>query len=590
MTSPRYERFSRSHHWLPIGTEVPPAPPGAAFARACAGAVTRYWEIGLATGGVDPAREVVVLEPEAGSGQFTWQMLEALRESLAVSLCAGLQMRYVACTGDRTRAEALARHLASRGRESGLETAVWRAGREAPEADGVALDLSGNPLVILAHRYFGGLVQDLFRRRRGHLFEGLLAQRARNQPLAYRWRGIAAADWLPTAWRTLLEGDDASPPILFPSGALYRLDQLAQLAQRRYLLLAVDRDAADAPLPRSWPENRRLPVDFARLAAHQSKLGAQVWNGWRGEEGARALVILRDDANPARRETLAAVVASLREQAPDDHLHLAAILRAAAPALEPDRILALLRLSGFEPQVLEAGIERLIGAAPTWDEALREAWRNALSRVWALHLPHAGQGTLGPHLADLAMALGYWGLAKSVLRLEAALRSPPADCLFRLAQCELETGDEAAALAHAEQSLGLAATAACRDLRDRLLARRRTGDVLPWPRGELAPEGDLRLLSTRAGEWEVRHECWGLLATAVCRLEADAARFQLCWRSPQALPEDRAGTVRLLTRAARAAGATRCEVAMAGLGACRTLESSAANRPQRPIFRRFLAP
>ncbi len=568
--APDYERFSRSHHWLPAGgAEADQDPPCAAFALACARAITRYWEIGLAAGGIDPARAVVVLEPEAGNGLFTWRMLEALRESLADSLCAGLRMRYIACAADGARAAALARRLAGQAREGVPETAVWRAGSDAPVTGDGPVDLSGNPPVILAHRYFGGLVQDLFRRRHGHLFEGLLAQRARGERLGYRWRGIAAADWLPVAWREVLAPGDDAAPILFPSGALRSLDRLARLARRRYFLLAVDQDGGPAP-PRAWPANSRLPVDFACLAAYQASLGAQVWNGWRGVDGQRALAILRDDRNPARQETLTAVVACLRERAPDDHLHLAAILRAAAHALEPDRILALLRLSGFDPRVLEAGLDALGRDPAGWDAAPRQDARAALARVWANHLPRAGEGTLGPRLADLAMALGYWGLAKSVLRLEAASRARPAACLLRLARCEAETGATAQALAHAEEAArGAAEPELAREiaiLRERLASRLRAWADLPWYRPELAVDGDLRVEPSTPGAPRallLLHECWGKLGTLDFQVADGTVRFRLQRLGNPAEAADLATLPRLLAPLARALGAACFEVEMA---------------------------
>lgn len=576
-----YERFSRSHHWLPTATQAAPLPPpGAAFARACASAIARYWEIGLAAGGIDPGREVVVLEPEAGGGQFTWQMLDALRERLADSLCAGLQMRYIACAADGARADVLARHLASRAREGVLDVAVWRHGRDCPEShgNGGPVDFSGNPPVILARHYFSGLVQELFRRRRGHLFEGLLAQRARGERLAYRWRGINAADWLPVAWRAVLAPADDAAPALFPSGALHSLDRLARLARRRYLLLAVDEDAAAAPLPRAWPANRHLPIDFACLAAYQASLGAQVWNGWPVQDGPRVQAILRDDRNPARQGTLDAVVACLRESAPDDHLHLAAILRAGGHALPPARILALLRLSGFDPLVLEAGIEVLAETAATWDEALKQSGRAALARVWANHLPRAGRGPLGPRLADLARALGYWGLAKSVLRMEAATRAQPAACLLRLARCEVATGATAEALAHVEEALRGTPDAQPRGeliaLREQLAARLRAWAELPWYRPAHALEGDIRIEPESvepvpAGEPAtllLLHECWGRLGTVDFRVVAGRAWFRLRFDGIHGDEDDVAAALRLFARLARTAGAEHCEVEMARRG------------------------
>lgn len=570
-----YERFSRSHHWLPgAGPEMPPDLPSAAFSHACARAVTRYWEIGLAAGSIDPAREVVVLEPDAGGGHFTWLMLAALRESLADSLCAGLQMRYIACVPDGARADALARRLAGLAREITLETAVWRTGGDGPcsRLHGGDLDLSGNPPAILAHHYFGGLVQDLFRRRRGRLFEGLLDQRARSAPLAYRWRGIEAADWLPAAWRELLAPMDGAAPVLFPSGALRSLDRLAHLARRRFLLLAVDWDGDGAPPPRVWPANRRLPVDFACLGAYQAGQGAQVWSGWRGAERLRTLAVLRDDANPARRETLNAVVSGLREAAPDDHLHLAAILRAAAHVLEPARILALVRLSGFDPGVLEAGLDALERDPAGWDEPTRQDARAALTRVWANHLPRAGQGDLGPRLAELAMALGYWGLAKSVLRMETASRARAAHCLFRLAACEAETGETREALAHVEEALrGLgegAATDAARALRDRLAGRLRAWADLPWYHPERAREGDLRIEPTAGGPGALTlvHECWGRLGTLDARIADRVANFHLHLAPEHGEALDPSALTRLLAASARGLGATGMTIESAAPG------------------------
>jgi hypothetical protein len=431
-----------------------------------------------------------------------------------------------------------------------LEIAAWRGGY--PVGGNGPIRLTGNPPVILAHRYFGGLAQDLFRRRRGQLFEGLLAQRSHGR-LCYRWRGVKEADWLPSTWRQLLCADEA--PALFPSGALACLERLAELAGRRYLLLLADRDGAARP--RDWPSEQRLPLDFSRIAAHQSGLGAQVWEGWQAG-GLKVQVILRDDGNPARPETLAAITAGLLSSLPDDHQHLSAIVRAARP--QPLRVLALLRLSGFDPRVMQAGLDFLRDAA-TWDEALRRDWRTALVRVWSQHIANAGRGELGPRLADLAMDLGYWGLAKSVLRLESARRARPAACLIQLARCEEATGASTQALAYAETARRHADSPALRResaaLCERLAERLRRFAELSWYRPEAASEGDLRAEPEveKPGELALFHECWGRVGSVAFSLEGGTARF--CLQMKQDEPE----VSRLLARLAQAVGASEVVLA-----------------------------
>lgn len=527
---PGFERFSRSHHWLAGAGPAGTAPPAMAFVGACARAVVRYWEIGLAAGSVDAAAEVLVLEPDAGSGRFTWMMHAALEEALADSLAAGLQVRYLACSGDRARGERLARHLAHSDGGIHLESVLWRPGEPAPAATDAAdaPDFAANPVTVLAHGYFGGLVQDLFRHRRGRLFEGLLAQRPRDEPLCYRWRGIDAAGWLPAPWRALLEGPGGDAPRLFPSGALHSLDRLARLCRDRYLLLAVERDAGVAPPPRHWPANRRLPVDLACLADYQARQGAQAWQGWHGEDGTRVLALLRDAANPARRETLDVVTAGLRDAAPDDHRHLAALLRAAAHALEPARVLAVTRLSGFDPAVLAAGMDALERAPLPWDAAARRDALGVLARVWAHHLPSAGRGDLGPRLARLAAALELWGLAKSVARMEAASRERAGDCLLILARCEAETGETHTALANAQAALAQGGGEPARRLRDRLAARVRAWADLSWYRPEAAVAGELRIEpDAEPPGLRILHESRGLLARADFRVGSGIAHFRL---------------------------------------------------------------
>lgn len=318
--------------------------PGAAFIAAWAGAISRFWELGLAAGRIDPAREVVVLEADAGDGQLAWRLHEALGEQMGRTLAAGLHIRQFACAPTAARAAALREHLGWRG----MEALHWPGGG-MPE-------VAGNPLVILACRYFAG-------------------------------RGGAA------------------------------LEPLSLLARGRYLLLAAEPEAALPP-----PEP-----------------GALAWRGRAGAGDLASAAYLRDQPEPAREETLAAIVAGLEGHQPRDHRALARLLRAARP-LEPAAVLTALRLSGFDPRVLVAGLDALEERPAPTQDPLRLAWREALARVWQRQMPRAGRDDLGPRLARLAMAWGHWDLAAAIWRLEAASRSRPGGCLRQLERCRRHAG------------------------------------------------------------------------------------------------------------------------------------------------------
>ena len=117
--------------------------------------------------------------------------------------------------------------------------------------------------------------------------------------------------------------------------------------------------------------------------------------------------------------------------------------------------LVLLRHSQYDPAVLAAGcpaLHRSLLASPDCD---REAWAEALGRVWANHLPTAKGAPLHSDVAACAMQIADWPLAKRILRRAMLACGESAKDLALLAWCELQTGQLDVAQGHAERAIAL---------------------------------------------------------------------------------------------------------------------------------------
>ncbi|HET8645783.1 MAG TPA: hypothetical protein VFO85_09860, partial [Vicinamibacteria bacterium] len=237
------------------------------FARGMARVVLGFLrDLAAAPQGLDRALPLDVLELAAGSGQFAFSFLRALRELKdAVPGLAPLRVRYVMTDFAQSNVSAWRRHERLRPfvDEGLLDFALFdlERDREVRLLESGRPLAAGNPLVVLANYAFDSTRQDCFRVQGGVLVQELVTTLVAGEGafdlsdpgLLERIRLRFQATSMPAAYyddplsNRVLEGyrqrlEDTT--LLFPVGAIECLRRLIDLSGGRLFLLCGDKGAA----------------------------------------------------------------------------------------------------------------------------------------------------------------------------------------------------------------------------------------------------------------------------------------------------------------------------------------------------------
>jgi RimJ/RimL family protein N-acetyltransferase len=503
-------------------------------AAAWANAILQFWEDGLACGEIDVANPLDVLDLAGGDIATVWVMLRALL-SRCDKRRVPVRIRYLVVAPRRALLEPVRRHaaLAPSLAQGVLVPLLWNPERGDPcllSPTGRTPWQPANPVVVVAHDLWRQLPQRLFAVHYGKLLEadptgrkavvrvdpGPIADTSQPrmpgvedsamvrsfntdsstpesstlQPSSAQSTAQPETPWH-AAFASILAEQIGQPvdsflarfnsvPLPVPSGALELIERLAVRCSKGYLMLASapgfasdralrllsfadalsDRDKGIAP-----------PVNFILTAERHAALGASTWQS--DLQGGRAIqVALRTRSPESAPQRLADTVAAMAGAGVADAAGMLEAMRGLrGPCL--DARLALIRASLHDPQVLSAGIGATVEGLRSGQNVVREAWVTALKAVWENHLPQAGGPAMHREIAQAAMQVGAWSLARLALRSGiAAQGSTPAD-LAHLAWCDARTGALEDAEAQARRAVAASpedptAREALRRIRERL--------------------------------------------------------------------------------------------------------------------------
>lgn len=449
---------------------------------------------------LDPGQPLHVVELGAGAGRLGYHFLEQLRPALGLPLLSGPGLRYVMTDFADSLVAPLREHprLAPWVAEGRLDFARFDA--EAPEP--LQLQVSGavlgpeptaNPLIVIANYVFDSLPQDLFRTVGGALEEGLvtlespdegdrddpaLLGRLRSEPSFVPlgetpYYGEPELDRILDGYRSGL--DDTC--VTFPVVALRCLRFLRRLAGGRLLVLSADKGYVhpEALLSRGVPGfsvhgSVSMSVNYHAVAELFRGAGGAAFHARRRQSSLRvcAFASLPEAALP---ETRYAAHEALEVQGPDDFFSLKKGVETAYDLLAAEPLLALLRLSGCDANLLLRMLPRWLALLPETDEATRQELCRVARRAWEMYLP------LG-ETEDLAFAIGLlfanmdrYAEALDFFERSAALSGPAVETLFNVALCRARLHQLRPALEAVEEALRLEpGYAEARNLRLRLEA------------------------------------------------------------------------------------------------------------------------
>ena len=412
-----------------------------ALADAWADTILDAWFAARASGALDPAQPLMILDLAPGQGRLAVQVLRRLQQRLTLLGCADWCVRYCALAASREARDMLRGHPALQAFFTlGWFSVIshWPAGQRQ------------NPVVVVSLGNLGTHISQLYAVHYGRIFSGSVAARSSGQDgveLDYRWQEAVVPASL-HEWLEHYAGRLNTAPLLIAPETLQQMDAIAALAGGRYLLLAVDlgavseqqlREHAMCP-PTLWRAGaNRLPVNFELIGLYQRRHGAQTRNliladgGW-VVHAALSNWPLEIDALMSR-----------LTGAHPDHL---ALQRSGANLnlTDPASVLAALRAANYDPCLLQAALHSLIETPPVLDASQARDWRLALEQVWYRAGALMPSGDFLFEFANFALHLGQANIAREALGL--LLLDAPDDFLVRhlYACCEATTGRSEMAL------------------------------------------------------------------------------------------------------------------------------------------------
>ena len=412
-----------------------------------------------------------ILELGAGPGKFAYLFLRHLASLLrdqGIPLPT-LRYRMTDCVEELLASWRANPYLAGLVREGVLVFDRLEAG-VIPPGGGEAGSPPG-PLVVIANYVFDSLPQDAFVIQDGKILESLVTTTAsepaaqdpeplsklrlsyHNVALAPGRYADAARNGILEQYRARLEG----ATVLFPSAALDTLEALAAQSDGRMLLLAADKghtqeDAlalSPGPPAFEWhaPDCFSLMVNFDAIGKYFQATGGEAILPEKRSSSLHICGFLRGRPGERFPATAAACRQAQAAFGPDDLFALLSWLNAQLENLSLLQVLALLRLTHWDPVALMR-LFPVIARQARGVARERHDLREAVLKTWANHYPvDSGENVLAFDCGVILLELRFFDDAFSMFRASQQALGPSAATSYNLGLCSLGLGRSDEALA-----------------------------------------------------------------------------------------------------------------------------------------------
>lgn len=438
-----------------------------------------------AAGLLDPGHPVYLLELGCGSGRFGYHFLARLLDLLGRSSLRGVTLRYVLTDFTESNLAPLRSHpLLQPWIAEGI---LDFAGFDATRGEEIRLERSGtvlspetlvNPLIVIANYVFDGVPQDAFAVRDGRISELLatltvpeeetdldeptLLQRVelswRERPLPDGVLGSYYGDPELDALLTDCAGPLKDTALLFPLAAIRCLRHLAGIAGGRLLLLSGDKGYCRQELLDGRDEPGLTLHGSFSMMVNYHLLGR-----WFEERGGEFLasthlysslnVVAGVLGGPPAVETRLAFDEAIERQGPDDFFDLKVSFGKPAADLPLEQLVAWLRLSGWDANVLLDLWPALMKGAAAAPGVLRLEIYRAVHQVWDAYFPLQEARDLAFHLGVLLCEIECHGDALPFFHESAAAYGANPATIFNLGLCLYHLGDLEAARQALDEAL-----------------------------------------------------------------------------------------------------------------------------------------
>lgn len=425
---------------------------------------------------VSPKKPLRILELGAGTGKFAFLFLRHLTEELRTEGFPPEMIRY--CMTDCS--ETLVTAWRKNGRlcefvERGLlefdlftvgdsTRSRFAVGNGAPESG-----LTSGPLVVIANYVFDSLPQDAFVIRDVQIFEALVTTTSggvaepdgmSHLQLTYDNAEMARNRYANPTWNEILEGYRTRLPaatVLFPSEALKIMQELGKFAGGRMLVLAADKGfvheedlgLSQGPPTPEWHASSNcfsLTVNFDAVAKHFEARGGRALLPEKHSTNLNICGFVQCREGDEFPAATAAYRSSQENFGVDDLFVLLAWLNAHMEEISPQQILAVLRLSRWDPIAL---LRLFPVLARQLRSAVRERHdlREAVLRTWANYYPvQPGENILAFQCGVTLLELRFFEEAQLMFRTSEREAGRSAATSYNLGLCSLGLGRSAEAL------------------------------------------------------------------------------------------------------------------------------------------------
>jgi len=327
---------------------------------------------------------------------------------------------------------------------------------------------SQGPLVVIANYVFDSLPQDAFVIQEGKLLEALVTTAApahasevlSSLQLSYKNVDVAQQRYPSQSWNQILEHyrkKFSAATVLFPSAALWALQELYKSADGRMLVLAADKGFAHEE---EWSLIQGPPtLDFHASSCFSQMVNfdaiAQYFRVSRGkallpEKHFTSLNICAFLRGRPGDEFPATTLAYREAQAvigPDDVFTLLAWLNAHMEEMTVPQILSALRLTRWDPIALMRFFP-VLGRQLRTVATERYDLRDAVFKTWANHFPVIQrENELAFQCGVILLELRFFAEAAEMFTTSQRVLGPSAATSYNLGLCSLGLGNSTDALA-----------------------------------------------------------------------------------------------------------------------------------------------
>ena len=425
-------------------------------------------------GTLDLQQPVTLLELGCGSGRFGFLFFDRLLGLLNLSSLSHVPVRYVMTDFTESTLEPLRRHAAL---QPWIEQGIFDFARYDASTDGeIRLDRSGevlspqtlrNPLVVLANYVFDGIPQDAFAVRGGQLLELLTTLAVPDEDedledstilqrveLSWEERPAPAEPYGDPELDAILREYEglADTAILFPSAAIRCLRQLGSLADGRLLLVSGDKGYCREEMLAGRDEPALSVHGSFSMMVNYHALGR--WFVHRGGEflctthlhsSLNVVAGLLGTPPGGSVETRLAFDDAIERTGPDDFFDLKVGFGHAWDDLTLEQLLAWVRLSGWDANILLGCWPALMKHAASAAAAFRLEIYRSIHEVWNHYFPLPETRDLAFHLGVLLCEIDCHGDALPFFHESVAVYGPNPATVFNIGLCLFHLGhlDEA---------------------------------------------------------------------------------------------------------------------------------------------------